>query len=162
MGERLAWAIAESVPTAILKFSGPVNEDTDFGPLVIALRERESIRMDLGGIERINSCGVREWVNFFRALPVSLAVELELCSPAIVSQLNSIANFVGEAKILSVQAPYSCPSCGCEQQSPVTIEQGKRPQLVAPMCPKCHEEMEFDDLEDAYFAFMQRSGIAGP
>ena len=72
--------------------------------------------IDLGEIERINSCGVRDWVNWLSKLEVngtrSVLVE---CSPAIVAQINLVNNFTGSGVVKSFYVPYFCPECDEEK-----------------------------------------------
>ncbi|MBI5509301.1 MAG: hypothetical protein HY903_11165 [Deltaproteobacteria bacterium] len=156
MSSRLEWVIDAKGAEAGVKLSGPVNEDADFAPLVTALAGKNQVSMDLGGINRVNSCGVREWVNFMRKLPNNLKVKLEQCSPPMVNQINTISNFVGLARVVSVQAPFMCDKCGRSERVVVSVESGRVPDLANRACPHCAGKMEFDDLEDSYFAFLRR------
>jgi hypothetical protein len=115
---------------------------------------RTRLRLELSGISRINSCGVREWVNFMRSLPPECEVELDRCPPSVVAQLNMISNFAGSARILSVQAPYVCEACGNEENVLLTVTPGVSPEIGARRCRSCGGEMEFDDIQDSYFAFL--------
>jgi hypothetical protein len=151
--ERLNWKIEEGDVTQVA-FNGAVDEDANFAPLLERLKQKGKVRFDLSGIARINSCGVREWVNFIRSLPRDCNVELEKCTPAVVSQLNMISNFAGAARVLSVHAPFVCDSCGHEEDVLVSVESGKAPKLASMNCSACGGAMEFDDVEDSYFSFL--------
>jgi hypothetical protein len=151
--DRLNWKIQDGEVTHVA-LHGPVDEDANFAPLVEQLRAKGRVRFDLSGIARINSCGVREWVNFIRALPNGCTVELEKCTPAVVSQLNMISNFAGTARILSVHAPFVCDQCGHEEDVLINVETGKAPKLAEMRCKSCGGPMEFDDVEDSYFSFL--------
>ncbi len=162
MSGRLEWHISEAASLTLVSLKGPINEDADLEPLAGALRDlfRDSrakptrLRLELSGISRINSCGVREWVNFIRSLPPECAVELDRCPPSVVAQLNMISNFAGSARILSVQAPYVCEACGNEENVLVAVTPGVSPEIGAMRCRSCGGEMEFDDIQDSYFAFL--------
>ena len=156
MSDRLEWMIETKEELTCVKLMGPINEDSDFVGLLRLLSSSPWVRMDLAGVPRINSCGVREWVNFVRELPEGLNFELENCSPSIINQVNMISNFVGTAKILSVQAPFVCPECTFEARFELQVQQGLAPDLPTMSCPQCSSMMEFDDLEDSYFFFLTR------
>ena len=154
MNSRFQWHLRPSEGVTIAALRGPVNEDADFSELVAHLRSAKHIRLELSGVEQINSCGVREWVNFVRALPQASTLELEKCPPSVVSQLNIIRNFAGSAQVLSVYAPYLCDACGHELDVLVDVRDGEPPVLEEQTCEQCGARMEFDDLEDSYFAFL--------
>jgi len=157
MDEHLGWATQTDGPVASIKLTGAVNEDTDFAPLLAEIAKREQVQIDLSGVHRINSCGVREWVKFIRSLPANRELAFVNVSPALVNQINMISNFVGSARVLSAQAPYLCDGCGHEELVVTDLTSGALPELPSRPCPKCGAQMEFDDLEDSYFAFLQRT-----
>lgn len=154
MTERLHWEIQQQGDVLHVQLQGSIDEDADFAALLGELEKSQKLRMDLSQIHRINSCGVREWVNFIRNFPENIQIELEQCSPVVVSQINMISNFLGSAHVLSVQAPFVCDACGQEQNVLLTMEPGKRPTLNQIACSACGGEMQFDDIEDSYFAFL--------
>lgn len=151
---RLAWQVQRSNGVAVVTVSGSVDEDADFAALARDIAPHKQLRMDLAEIDRINSCGVREWVNFIRSIPADSSIELVRCSPAFVSQINMISNFTGAARVSSVQAPYVCEECGHETRVEFDVSPGQQPELPEVPCPECKAAMEFDDIEDSYFAFL--------
>ncbi len=154
----ITWTIHSEGETTRVLLTGSVDEEADFKDLIRQLARSRTIRLDVGGVRRINSCGVREWINFIHAIPPASAVEIENCTPVVVSQLNMINNFVGAAKILSVHAPYVCLSCGREAAVLVDVS-GGRSALAPVRCSGCGEPMEFDDIEDTYFAFLDDATV---
>ena len=58
----LSWRIEEHGGATTVAFTGEIDEHADFTPL--RSRLRGVVGFELGAIRRINSCGVREWVNF--------------------------------------------------------------------------------------------------
>jgi len=150
----LTWTATDVENTMRIVLQGSVNEDADFESLLATIKTRQHVVISLKGIGALNSCGVREWVNFVREIPAEIQIELEDCSPVVVSQLNMISNFVGHAKIVSVVAPFICDSCGNEEERILNVADGTFPELTGTTCGKCHDEMVFDDIEDSYFAFL--------
>jgi anti-anti-sigma regulatory factor len=138
---------------------GDLDENADLLVLQPVLVGR--VVLDLGGVRRINSAGVREWVNFIRDVePRTEHLALANCSPAIVMQMNMIANFRGSAEVLSFYAPLVCPVCDREQDELIEVT----PEIVAGLpdhipdfnCAECATVLELDDIPERYFAFLKR------
>ena len=108
--------------------------------------------IDLGEIERINSCGVRDWVNWLCKLENngtrSVLVE---CSPAIVAQINLVNNFTGNGVVKSFYVPYFCPECDEEKVLLVEASDMGPPPHEPPTCrcDECDLVMDFDDMPDS-------------
>jgi hypothetical protein len=152
----LSWRIQERPGETAVAFFGEVDENTDFGALLGRLRG--PLVFELGAVRRINSCGVREWVNFVRELDrTSSAVTFVACSPAFVNQLNTIYNFRGAAKVRSFLAPYVCTRCKHEEDKLLEVEAhfpGRHREPPAFACSRCAAPMELDDLPERYLAFL--------
>jgi hypothetical protein len=134
----------------LVTLSGNVTELADFTPL---LRLRGPLLIDLHGIERINSLGVRGWAQFVRECEAAgLDPSFERCSPVMVQQISMIASFMGTgSRVRSLIAPYLCPSCNAEEFQLVDITGGAR-RAVQPTipCPKCRTPMQLDELDEMY------------
>ncbi len=149
----LSWRIEEDDGGVTrVALAGEIDEHADFGPL--RARLRGVVELDLGGIRRINSCGVREWVNFVRDLPDATELTFAACSTAVVTQLNMIYNFRGPARIRSFHAPYVCDVCGHDDDLLVEIGPDGAVALPTPSCPRCGDVMQFDDLPERYLSFL--------
>ncbi len=137
--------------TRHLILAGDIDEHAQLKP--ITELESGTLILDLAGVERINSIGVREWINTMKLISDSVDVWWERVSPAMVMQLNMIANFNGRAKMRSIYAPYYCPRCDSEHRFLVQIADLDAEQPVAPKfsCPQCEQNLEFDDIEVDYF-----------
>ena len=146
-----------------LKVSGVVDEDNTLAKSLKKIDGR-TVVIDLSGVDRINSCGVRDWVNWLNDLDAKgKQVVLVKCSPCIVNQVNLVNNFVGRGKVKSFFAPYFCPRCDVEQLKLLQVEdfagmdRPRAPDVRGDACQQTRCEMEFDDLEEAYFAFLPRN-----
>ncbi len=140
-----------------VKLAGVIDEDNDLAGLAEKLRAGTAV-IDVAEIERINSCGVRDWVNWLgKAEQSGARVVLIECSPAIVAQINLVNNFTGQGVVKSFYAPYFCPSCDLEKVLLVETRDmvGQHP-FKAPSCrcDECDGPMDFDDMEESYFAFL--------
>lgn len=155
----LVFEAAEQGSMVLAQLVGVINEDN-------ALHERltstsgKGVLIDLGKVERINSCGVRDWIRFAQRLEAAgNNLYLLRCSPVVVAQLNMVRNFCGEkGHVVSFQAPYFCPNC--DEERTETFESSRLNTDAEPSanCPTCGGKMEFDDLPDLYFAFARIHG----
>ena len=152
--ERLSWTMDRSKDVTIVNMAGAITEDCNIEKLAVELEAHPKVRLELSGVRRINSAGVREWVNFIKDLSGKAQVELVECSPPMVDQLNVFANFSGDARVVSIQAPFLC--IDCDEDASVVIDITGSPKLppASPICKKCGQEMEFDNLIEFYFQFI--------
>lgn len=152
----LSWRIKERPGFTTVEFFGEIDENADFAEL--RRRLSGSVVFHLADVRRINSCGVREWVNFVRDLPGVTDLVFTHCSPAIVTQLNMIYNFRGQAKVRSFYAPYVCEHCHTEEEKLLDVQSqfagGAGDGVPGFTCDKCSRSMEFDDLPERYLSFL--------
>ena len=143
---------AESAIT--LTVTGCIDERSDLSPL-LSVSGANTLVLDLAGVERINSVGVRDWIEAMRQIPADIAVYWERTAVPMVCQLAMIANFHGHSRIRSIMAPYYCNPCDLEHQILLTVDKSltSPPHTAPPFdCPDCGKTMEFDELEEDYFA----------
>ena len=161
MGAKFGSELTSRDGVSTLKLVGVVDEDNELvglenkltgGPLVL----------DLSEIDRINSCGVRDWVNWLGRIEKNGARPVFIsCSPAIVAQINLVHNFTAGGIVKSFYAPYYCPRC--EKEKLLRLETRDlitlAPITSAPTCrcDECDGPMEFDDMEESYFAFLNNA-----
>ncbi len=149
----LSWRIKERPGLTTVEFVGEIDENADF--IELRRRLRGAVAFQLSEVRRINSCGVREWVNFVRDLPHVTDLSFSHCSPAFFTQLTMIYNFRGAARIRSFYAPYVCERCGQEEEKLVDVasQASARQELPSFSCT-CGAAMEFDDLPERYLSFL--------
>ena len=144
-----------------LSYLGPINEDTEvhLAPYIKTLST--NVIFNFRKVEYVNSCGVRAWINFLRDAEQGRKIIFEECTPEIVSQVNMIPNFRSTAHIKSVYGSYACDECG--HSSWLLFEEGRNmpvepdQEITPPSCEKCQSEMEMDELEDEFFAWLEAS-----
>jgi len=155
----LSWRIKERPGFTTVQFFGEIDENADFAEL--RRRLNGSVVFHLAEVRRMNSCGVREWVNFVRDLPNVAELTFSHCSPAIVTQLNMIYNFRGDARIRSFYAPYVCDECNREEEKLLDVQSqfpnGSTNRVPPHTCEKCQKPMEFDDLPERYLSFLNEA-----
>ena len=143
-----------------VKLSGVIDEDNELASLSEKIGSGTAV-IDVSEIERINSCGVRDWVNWLGKVEKNGAkVILVECSPAIVAQINLVNNFTGQGVVKSFYAPYFCPNCDLEKVLLVeTRDLAQTTPFKAPSCrcDECDGPMDFDDMEESYFAFLSNA-----
>ncbi len=156
MSQKFQASVQHRGDVSYVKLGGVIDEDNELGDLVDKIPSGTAV-IDLGEIERINSCGVRDWVNWLSKLEAngtrSVLVE---CSPAIVAQINLVNNFTGSGVVKSFYVPYFCPECDEEKVLLVEASDMGPPPHEPPTCrcDECDLVMDFDDMPDSYFAFL--------
>src|SRR5882672_12289733 len=156
MSHKFQHSVQHRGDVSYVKLGGVIDEDNELQELVEKIPTGTAV-IDLGEIERINSCGVRDWVNWLSKLENngtrSVLVE---CSPAIVAQINLVNNFTGNGVVKSFYVPYFCPECDEEKVLLVEASDMGPPPHEPPTCrcDECDLVMDFDDMPDSYFAFL--------
>jgi hypothetical protein len=150
IGGGLMANVEQNGATALVTIAGAITELADFSKLKAL---KGAARLDLSGINRINSLGVRNWCIFVRdAEAAGLALTFERCSPVIVEQISMISNFFGaRSQVASLLVPYFCEACSTEHTQ--LIERTPNaPISVPPMntCPKCGKQAAVDEPENMY------------
>lgn len=156
MSQKFQAAAHHRDDVTFIKLSGVIDEDNELADLSDKIPPGTGV-IDLGEVERINSCGVRDWVNWLSKVEgSSTKVVLVECSPAIVAQINLVNNFTGNGIVKSFYVPYFCPECDEEKVLLVESADMGPPPHEPPTCrcDECDLVMDFDDMPDSYFAFL--------
>jgi hypothetical protein len=122
------------------------------------------IVVDLGGVRRITSFGIREWCRALTTIDTSRLYFAEVAD-CMVPQFAMVAGFSGGGQILSYQQPYECDECGASEKrsfdrrwDPDAMWNGEPPE--AP-CKSCGKVMHFVDIsESTRIALMTSTGTA--
>ena len=116
--------------------------------------------LNLRDVRRINSVGVRDWMDLMRPLSGRCDLEFEGLSCAVIRRSNLIYDFL-PGRVRSFYAPYYCHDCDREHNmllSPdeVQIRRGSEECFISPRkdCPECASHMDFNRDEDVYFRFL--------
>ena len=156
MSDKLHATIQRNEAGQSVKLAGVIDEDNRLVELADKVSTGRAL-IDLGDVERINSCGTRDWVNWIAQLETrGIQPVLVECSPAIVAQLNLVKNFAGNAIVKSFYVPYHCPECDEEKVLLVEVADLGPPPHEPPTCrcDECETMMDFDDMPSVYFAFL--------
>ena len=139
----------------IFELSGQIDEDADLAKLDFS--EAKSIEFNLNDISLINSCGIRDWVEFQKTIPESVQISYSHCPQVIIEQINIIKGFIREgAKVKSFYAPYYDEANDQEIKILITPE-----EVVNQKAPVKKNEkgdlLEFDEIELQYFNFLKNN-----
>ena len=147
----------------LIRISGPI--DAHFDLRGAADRARGVVLLDLDGVRRINSYGIRQWMRAVKAIPADY-LGFVRCRPQMVMQLNVTTHFAGAGHVLSLYLPYLCEPCGryTERLLDVTTQFPVIASLTPPpvSCDACGQPKIFDDLPEAYFSYVGRHPPAPP
>ncbi len=105
-------------------------------------------------ITRINSCGVREWVNLLKRHPGTQLTYTE-CPIIIVKQLNTVPDFLGTSQVESFFAPYFSEAT---EKEILLLLQSK--EVIGEAPPVRNTDagipLKFDAIPKQYFRFLSR------
>lgn len=144
---------------ASVTITGLVDEHfAGFGSFGVGVR---TIVINVGAMSRMTSFGVRQWLKGMDALPRTASeIYLLACPTFFVDQLNMVLNFGGNAQVLTVVAPYTCPSCGQESGETIDVAAERaalaKHTVPAKECRRCAGTLEFDETPESYFSFVQK------
>lgn len=144
-----------------VRLDGVIDEHNELAEMLEPIGQGDKLLVDLGGIKRLNSVGVRDWVNWLRALrPRFKQIVLFDCPPPVMSEVNFVKNFAEGAFIATFAVPLFCPSCNKEESRILETQalrvdgQGGRVRLPGFACEKPVCANAIDDDEESYFAFL--------
>jgi hypothetical protein len=115
--------------------------------------------LDLGGVKKISSFGIREWVDFVTtAARHARSLILIECTPKVIDQLNMVANFAGGGRVFSFYAPFRCDYCNAEHRVLLQVDRDydaiKSGKLAERPCLSCKESMYFDEDAATFFSYV--------
>ncbi|WP_437316507.1 protein kinase domain-containing protein [Sorangium sp. So ce385] len=140
----------------IVSMSGRMTEELH--GLAVARGIAGRVLFDLGGVQRVTSFGVREWMAMLAEVSLHAPeIYVGRCTEPIVNQVSMIRRFFGDGRIVSFYGPYRCERCGatfdrlfdCDRDAHL-VRTHDPP--VSP-CPRCGGAAVFDDDAESYFAF---------
>jgi CheY-like chemotaxis protein len=153
------WEVVERRGGVLVMLRGDIVEKTSFDALLGQLSSL-AITFDMAGVRYLNSTGIRRWVEFLERIDSEAQYEFVRCSVAFVTQLGLVSRAVGRGHVVSFMAPYYCEMCDRESQQLLQTKAlagaaGAVPVAPAFDCPQCGSPLEFDELPERFFAFMQ-------
>jgi hypothetical protein len=136
-----------------VKIAGVIDETADLSRLDGL---KGAVELDVAEVRRFNSMGVRLWTDAIRGLGKRARMTFVGCSRAVVQQLNMISNFLDNGQVASFAAPMRCEACDLEVDHLVTVDAYRARGGLPPCpCPRCHRDMELDEFDQVYLAFLR-------
>lgn len=102
-------AVEQLGAATLFTLAGAIDEHFAGASLGAALRGPTVL--DVSGIRRVTSYGVREWFAFLGALG-DAPCTLFGCPDAVLSQIEMVRGFRGPTTVAAAEAPYHCGHCG--------------------------------------------------
>jgi hypothetical protein len=156
MSELLSYEKSEKGGKTIYHLKGVINEEADFA--FMGEMPAGDIVINSAGVERINSCGVREWITALKTVDAGAKITYEECSAAFLDQVNMISNFIGSGEVKSMFVPYICEACDYKQEVLVDLATSlvdDELELPEPECKECSDPMELGDDPEQLFSFLE-------
>jgi hypothetical protein len=111
---------------------------------------------DTAQVTYMNSLGVRAWCEFLRQARIQ-GYEFHACSVPFILQASMVRDVIGRGTVTSFFAPFHCIGCDHQEERLIQTAAILAANLEPPTfkCPRCGGALEFDDLPERYFAFLQ-------
>jgi len=148
------WQVVRDGERTRVVLRGDFTEATRFDELLPAMVGR--IVFDMAQVTYMNSLGVRAWCEFLRKARIQ-GYEFHACSVPFILQASMVRDVIGRGTVTSFFAPFHCISCDHQEerllQSAAILAASFEPPIFK--CPSCGGALEFDDLPERYFAFLE-------
>lgn len=148
------WQITQDGDRLRVVLRGDFTEATRFDELIPIMVGR--VVFDTAQVTYMNSLGVRAWCEFLRRARIQ-GYEFHACSVPFILQASMVPDVIGRGTVTSFFAPFHCIGCDHEEerllQSAAILASGLQPPVFK--CPSCGGALEFDDLPERYFAFLE-------
>jgi hypothetical protein len=138
---------------------GDVGNNSNFDE--IFTKVLPDIWVDLGGVSRMNSLGVHEWVKSVSKFGGAIHyVNVPMC---VLEQFSVVREFSGKnADVASFWAQYACEHCRAEENVLLLVGKDIQPGLAeyedGPLrkCPSCGHDMFFGHDPDTALAWLTK------
>jgi DNA-binding response OmpR family regulator len=148
------WQVVKDGERIRVVLRGDFTEATRFDELIPAMVGR--VVFDTAQVTYMNSLGVRAWCEFLRTARIQ-GYEFHACSVPFILQASMVRDVIGRGTVTSFFAPFHCIGCDHQEerllQSAAILAANLEPPVFK--CPSCGGALEFDDLPERYFAFLQ-------
>ncbi len=137
---------------------GYIDEFAEYGELLKAPRP---LKINMRGIQSVNSQGFKMWISFVAQIPEHL-LELYECPLAFIDLVNFVPAAASKSgdpgPIKSVMVPYSCLNCAKPGALAVEVARlrinGSEVTVPPLACPSCKKHVIMEVDPDDYFVFL--------
>src|SRR5262245_15133872 len=148
------WQVTKDGERIRVVLRGDFTEATRFDELLPAMVGR--VVFDTAQVTYMNSLGVRAWCEFLRRARIQ-GYEFHACSVPFILQASMVRDVIARGTVTSFFAPFHCIGCDHQEerllQSAAILAAALQPPVFK--CPSCGGALEFDDLPERYFAFLE-------
>ncbi len=141
-----------------ISLAGPINEEAKAVLAPLLTQAGRKLVLDLGAVTYLNSCGIRDWSYFLKALKTDREIVFDRLTDEVVRTMNMVTNFYYRLPVRSVSRAYGCEHCGHEQIEVYTegrdYQRGQLPATPVKACAKCGETTEPFEPDDEFFQFL--------
>ncbi len=120
---------------------------------------------DFEGITATNSFGIRSWMVFMKSVAPGRQISYVKCPNHVVDIINLVPAFLGEAKIDSAFATFTCQKCDFEDnilfQRGQNIPSQTEKVIFKKACRRCGGDLEMDEEYQAFFTWLEEDSKAG-
>src|SRR3954470_11421077 len=101
----------------VMRPQGEINEDLNFGGIMKTLKEllanTKGLVFDMRQVQKINSCGVREWLMFMQNVQAVIPCRFLAVNETFIEQASIVPTLLGRkgTQIEAFEAPYFCSNC---------------------------------------------------
>jgi anti-anti-sigma regulatory factor len=156
MSDVLTYEKSEQGGKVVYNLKGVINEEADLS--FMADIPAGEVIINSSEVERINSCGVREWITALKGVTSDAKISYTECSPAFLDQINMISNFIGNGEVVSMYIPYLCESCDTKKDVLIKLSEclvDDELELPEEECVECSDPMELGDDPEQLFSFLE-------
>jgi len=148
------WQVRKDGDRTRVVLRGDFTEATRFDELMPAMVGH--VVFDMAQVTYMNSLGVRAWCEFLRQARIQ-GYEFHACSVPFILQASMVRDVIGRGTVTSFFAPFHCIGCDHEEERLLQSAAILASELEPPVfkCPSCGGALEFDDLPERYFAFLE-------
>ena len=145
--------------TSTILIIGRIDEDSLDELIKLQDTLGSKVIIDFGGVTKINSIGIRDWVKFIRLINAKHTISFIRCPDEIVGSIAMVRQFAEKATVQSLNRTYTCEQCDLD--SIHTLERGKHFDSTGKVgsfvnnCTQCSAQLTAVTPDDEYFIFLQ-------
>lgn len=141
-----------------ITLAGPINEEAKAVLSPLLAQAGKKVVLDLSGVTYLNSCGIRDWSYFLKALKTDREIVFDRLTDEVVRTMNMVTNFYYRLPVRSVYRAYGCEHCGHEQVEQFSegadYQKGAVPATAPRACKSCGKATEPFEPDEEFFQFL--------